>query len=171
MRSISKPCTHGFGPSDASALARWHLCGLVMALSSCCSWQLQRVPPIRDHNEVYVIVGVGDKPSCPVPPDQQVARNSQVGVEEGVWLRAVYADGLNRPNVGVQIDLDVVDVYGDAVSGASVWPAQVVSSSSGFAPVVVRFKARAIGVFRIRARYSDRHVSASSLSQNIVITR
>lgn len=139
-------------------------------IGGCCSFRLSMEPPLRDHFETYVILGVGKRPRCPIPPSQTLLYNLRRGQKAPIWLRVVYQDDLRRPAAGTVVALDVVDSFGDPSEGAALSATTVTSDSDGFAGVGSAFVAQGIGTYRIRATYADKHARSATYSSTIVVT-
>lgn len=143
---------------------------IVAAISGCCSMRAHWTAPVRDHLQAYVLVGIGERPKCPLPECSAPARNVKVGEELSVWLRAVYKDRLLQPITNLRISLEVVDPWGDVASAVDISPTVVTTGPDGFNPQTITVKAtKAIGGFVVRATYPDRHVTSVSLSRQVVV--
>ncbi len=159
----------------SAGLARWRqslivavTCGV---LGGCCTLQREFAPRIRDRLQTYVMVWVGERPKCLLPCRDRVARTVVVGEATTVFLRAVFKDALRKPANPIPVALEAIDPWGDVSSNVYIEPATVMTDSLGFnaKPIVIRAD-KHIGGFYIRARYQDRHSTATTLSRLIVVT-
>lgn len=139
--------------------------------AGCCSHRVaQASRQIRDRLEVYATVGFDTPARCAVPPSQRVSRLAGVAESVPVWVRIGQADDLKQPAIGRVVRLSVVDEFGDPVprSAASVTPETTLTGYLGVAQLLT-FVANQPGIYRIRAEYRDRHVSAFSYSTTLVV--
>lgn len=156
--------------SRVCRLALWMcLLGGSIVLCGCCARRAARVQPIRDRFSTYVLVGIGRPPCCVLPPNQRLLYNSKRGSQVSIWIRAIFYDHIRTPAPGVGIRFEVVDAFGDSVTGVSLEPRSVVTGKDGFAIDSIRFLSNQIGTFRIRASYPDKNTVSVSLSPTIVI--
>jgi hypothetical protein len=145
------------------------VCGFTVTLGGCCSFRSARAAPIRDRFSTYLLVGIGVPPKCCLPPDQRRLYQTKRGAESSIWVRSVFHDNIRVPVAGIEIQLDVVDAFGDPMPDASVNPRSTVTTKNGFAKDRIRFVSNKIGTFRIRVSYPDRKAVTMSLSPTIVI--
>jgi hypothetical protein len=117
-------------------------------LPSSCENEADRLPPVRDHLESYVIVGFDKPPVCPLPWSDR-PKLIDAGTPVTFWLRSVFADHLLVPSPKKRVEFSVVNDFGEDLPGEAAFFGTVISDDNGFAmlptyvtraPVALRIK-------------------------------
>lgn len=134
---------------------------------SCCEWRADRLEPVPDHLQSYVIVAFGAPPKCPLPwQDKPLLTNR--GRAVSLWVRVVHADQILTPESMAEVRFVAVNEFGEVVTGASQYSGTAISDDRGFA-ILPSYVPKDLGSFRIRVDYGDRFGSASSYSAPIIV--
>jgi hypothetical protein len=144
--------------------------GAALLASSCCGLRVWRFGTPRDHLCAYVFVGFDAPSKCAAP--RSYRRITPPDTDVPLWVRSVFADNIRRRLPSARITFDVIEAStGNVAAEATVTPASIVTDQEGVNSVPVRFRAKHMNVYRIRARYPDRTTSAVSYSELVFVQR
>ena len=138
-------------------------------LISCCQYRLWRYGAVYDRLETNVILGFGEPPCCIYPGVGNPTLGLHQNQEYALWLREVFFDSPNKPVPGRDIQLDIVDSFGNPSGLATIRPLTTKTSAQGLNVDPIIFKATQMGTYRIRAKYRDKNTEAVSYSPIIVV--
>ncbi|AWY42273.1 hypothetical protein DKY63_21150 [Pseudomonas putida] len=132
-----------------------------------CAQRALSIDTIRDHLEVYAVIGFGEVPKCPLPwRDATLAL--KLSEKTSFWVRTVHMDSIMTPEPNQQIEYLLATESGEIVVGAQSYTGKVQTDVDGFARLPF-LTANTIGVYRVRLIYNDRSGKAISYSSPIIV--
>lgn len=140
----------------------------IMVSSCCCSVARWRYGHVPDKLETVAVLGFGDRSECVVPNKERPLLIA-TKTSHPLWVRMVFADNLQKPVSGRDINLSVVNTFGEPAAGIAVSPTSVVTNGDGFEGEPITIRGNDIGVYRIRAEYADKKARGFSYSPAVVV--
>ena len=132
--------------------------------SGCCSLPL----PKKESLEAEGLVGFNEPPAKIGYDDVESYKISPFD-SLSVWIYLRYRKK-DTPVVGRIVNLAVFDEHGDEVVGPVVIPHEVVIGEDGFNSKQIQLDPMGrVGVFRVRAEYSDRKSTAIMYSPPLIV--
>ena len=140
---------------------------VIFIFSSCIT------PIVVDKLHNFSIVGYGK------PPKKITARfiklkNFPFATEPSdtthIWLATVSAFEIEQAIPNLNVNLSLVNAFGEAVQGQFLHPTEVVSNENGRNPIAIQLSINEPGVYRIKLQYRDERSISTGYSQPIIIT-